>query len=78
MAVSYSTNFCFDTTIGFLVTQDHVEVCPLSRGVMLPKGSTPIQPLQAGLFFLRHPLPAVPLVHLTARFPSPFLSPSPV
>ena len=45
MAAPYSTNSCFDTTIGFLVTQDQVEVCPLSRGVMSPKGATPIQPI---------------------------------
>ena len=38
VAAPYSTNSCFDTTIGFLVTQDQVEVCPLSRGVMLPYG----------------------------------------
>lgn len=30
---------------GFLVTSDQVEVCPLSRGVMLPLSATPILPI---------------------------------
>ena len=38
MAAPYSTNSCFDVTISFLVTSDQAEVCPLSRGVMLPYG----------------------------------------
>jgi hypothetical protein len=38
LAAPYSTNSCFGVTINFLVTSDQVEVCPLSRGVMLPYG----------------------------------------
>ena len=40
MAAPYSTNSCFGVTINFLVTSDPVEVCPLSRGVMCPFGSS--------------------------------------
>ncbi|MFO6129465.1 hypothetical protein, partial [Pseudomonas aeruginosa] len=29
----------------FLVEKDQVEVCPLSRGMMSPYGSTPIRPI---------------------------------
>jgi hypothetical protein len=60
--------------------RDQVEVCPLSRGVMLPVwGAQPLSaPLQDGFRFLHHPLLAVPSVRLAARFPLPFLSPSPV
>jgi len=61
---------CFPAFNGFsnfLVLKDLPEVCPLSRGarVELLSGS-----LQTGLRFLRHPLPATPSAHLTARFPS--------
>jgi hypothetical protein len=42
------TVICFSSLIGWpssLVMKDPMEVCPLSRGVMLPTGSTPIQPV---------------------------------
>jgi hypothetical protein len=67
------------------VTSDQAEVpkgqdiCPLSRGVMLPfgyaHGAAPqaqslSNPLQAGLRFLRPPLPASPLAYLTACLPN--------
>jgi hypothetical protein len=57
---------------------DLAEVCPLSRGVMSSSpcahGRSPLaqplsSPFQAGLRFLRHPLPADPSAHLAARFP---------
>jgi len=38
LAAPLSTNSCFGVTINSLVTRDQVEVCPLSRGVMLPYG----------------------------------------
>jgi hypothetical protein len=45
LAAPLSTNSCFGVTINSLVTRDQVEVCPLSRGVMLPVwiGATPIR-----------------------------------
>src|SRR5580704_4358442 len=48
------------------VTEDQEEVCPLSRRVM----SLPVsKPLQLGLCFLPHPLPALPSARFTARLP---------
>ena len=37
---------------GFCVTTQHVEVCPVSRGIMLPYGATPVRPVtgQPSLF----------------------------
>src|SRR5271154_2864783 len=50
-----------------LVMEDQGKVCPLSRRVMSPPVS---KPLQLGLRFLPHPLPALPSARLTARLPS--------
>ena len=41
--------------------KDQMEVCPLSRGVMLPVGATPIHPITDGLRFFHLPLPAPPI-----------------
>jgi len=47
-----------------------MEVCPLSRGVML-LGAQPLSaPLQSGIRFLHPPLPAAPSARLATRFPS--------
>src|SRR6202008_3861959 len=49
------------------VTEDQEVVCPLSRRVM----SLPVsKPLQIGLCFLPHPLPALPSARFAARLPS--------
>jgi len=55
----------------FPVIQHQTEVCPLSRGVMLPPaGAQPLSTsLQGGLRFLRHPLPAIPSARLAVCFP---------
>jgi len=45
-----------------------MEVCPLSRGANLEPLSAP---LQSGLRFLHHPLPAPSSAYLTAHFPFP-------
>ena len=58
--------------VKFLVMKDHAEVCPLSRGVMLPNNSA-AQPLSIslpdGLRLLRFPIPAPLSAHLTVCFP---------
>src|SRR4051794_30802168 len=54
---------------GSLVTEDHREVGPLSRGVMLPPAQPLSGPLPAGLRLLPDPLPAAPSVPLRATFP---------
>ena len=51
MAAPYSTNSCFGVTINFLVTSDPVEVCPLSRGVMLPYERLSSYPIHYRLAF---------------------------
>ena len=48
-----------------LVMKDPLEVCPLSRGAKFEPLSNP---LQIGLRFLQHPLPADPSASLAARF----------
>jgi hypothetical protein len=45
--------------------KDRAEVCPLSRGVMLPRLSIP---LQDGVRFFRIPLPAASLVRLATSY----------
>src|SRR6266487_7164649 len=60
---------CFASAIGCtsaLVRRDLVEVCPLSRAVMLQPLSAP---LQRGLGFLHAPLPATSLVPLARPYP---------
>src|SRR5260370_5391146 len=64
----FSAVMCFSSLVGFssvLVMKDQAEVCPLSRGVILP---SLFHPLQKDICFFRHLLPAVPLVHLTATY----------
>ena len=52
--------------VSHLATVDQTEVCPLSRGVM----SQPLSdPLQTGLRFFRHPIPAQSSASLTVRLP---------
>jgi hypothetical protein len=46
-----------------------MEFCPLSCGVMLRWAQLLSAPLQHGLRFLHHPLPADPSASLAARFP---------
>src|SRR5712692_9923777 len=48
---------------GSLVTKDQREVCPVSRGVMLPWRTQPLSArLQGGVRVLPPPLPAAPWV----------------
>ncbi len=64
----FSAVICFSSLVVFssvLVMKDQAEVCPLSRGVILP---SLFPPLQKDICFFRHLLPAVPLVHLTATY----------
>ena len=49
--------------------KDQMEVCPLSRGMMLPAAQSLSMPLQHGLRFLHPPLPATPLAYLTVAYP---------
>jgi hypothetical protein len=46
--------------------RDLLEVCPLSRGANLEPLSAP---LQRGIRFLQHPLPAIPSVGLATALP---------
>ena len=46
-----------------------MEVCPLSCGVILRVAQLLSTPLQCGLRFLHHPIPADPSASLAARFP---------
>ena len=50
-----------------LATVDQTEVCPLSRGVMSQPLSGPLQP---GIRFLRHPLPAPSSAFLAVYLPA--------
>src|SRR6266436_4417906 len=51
--------------------RDHVEVCPLSRGVILPLSAQPLStPLQGSIRLLHLPLPASLWVSFTGRFPT--------
>src|SRR5260221_1525264 len=64
----FSAVICFSSLVVFssvLVMKDQAEVCPLSRGVILP---SLFLPLQKDICFFRHLLPAVPLVPLTASY----------
>ncbi len=68
-ALSTIAAICFPTLNGlpyFLVMRHLLEVCPLSRGAKVEPLSTP---LQSGLRFLQHPLPAPPSAHLAVCFP---------
>lgn len=47
-----------------------MEVCPLSRGVILPVAQLLSAPLQSGFRFFHLPLPALPSARLAACFPS--------
>ena len=50
--------------------KDQTEVSSLSRGMMLPGMAQPLSsPLQTGLGFFRHPLPALLSAPLTSCFP---------
>src|SRR5262245_6955884 len=63
---------CFSSLAGLpdsLVRKDQKEVCPLSRGVMLPKAQLLSIPLQNGIRFFPHPLPAPLSTRLTACLP---------
>ncbi len=44
LRTSHSFSSCWRLN-GFCVTTEHVEVCPVSRGIMLPCGATPIRPV---------------------------------
>ena len=62
--------FCIDSS-GVLVPRHRREVCPLARRVMLPGHlAQPVSsPLQGGIRFFPTPIPAPPLVGLTAFLP---------
>ncbi len=45
--------------------KDLAEVCPLSRGILLP---SLFPPLQKDVRFLRLPLPTISLAHLAAAY----------
>ncbi len=49
-----------------VATEDHAEVCPVSRGVMFQPLSGPLQP---GVRFLCDPIPAPPTVFLAVHLP---------
>src|SRR5215467_10909789 len=68
-ATAICNTFCIDSFL-VLVPRHRREVCPLARRVMLPKPrAQPVStPLQGGLRFFP-PLPALPLVGLTAFLP---------
>jgi hypothetical protein len=46
-----------------------MEVCPLSRGMMLPCAQSLSTQLQGSFRFFHRPLPAVHLVHLAVHLP---------
>jgi hypothetical protein len=54
-------------SVSHLATVDQTEVCPLSRGVMSQPLSGPLQP---GVRFLRHPLPAPSSAFLAVYLPA--------
>jgi hypothetical protein len=61
--------FCIDSSL-VLVPRHRREVCPLARRVMLPKsGATRIHPIAGRPSLFPTPLPALPLVDLTAFLP---------
>ncbi len=73
-----TTFICFSSfrdSPGSLVTKDQAEVCPLSRGMILPtrlrsrRSQSLSCPLQTSLRFLRCPLPTAPSVRLAAGLP---------
>ena len=50
--------------------KDQTEVSSLSRGMMLPGAAQPLSgPLQTGVCFFRHPLPALLSAPLASCFP---------
>jgi hypothetical protein len=68
----FSVIICFSPLVGLpdsLVRKDQKEVCPLSRGVMSPKAQLLSIPLQNGIRFFPHPLPAPLSICLTAYLP---------
>src|SRR5215475_10475189 len=68
----FSVIICFSPLVGLpdsLVRKDQKEVCPLSRGVMLPKAQLLSIPLQNGIRFFPHPLPAPLSICLTIYLP---------
>jgi len=65
-ATVISTNSCFASRSGSLVTNDPPEVCPLARGAKFAPLSGS---LQTGLRLLHLPLPAPSSVCLTAHLP---------
>jgi len=48
-----------------------MEVCPLSRGVILPGSATPIRLITKRPSLFHPPLPILPSTRLTACFPGP-------
>jgi hypothetical protein len=61
--------FCIDSSL-VLVPRHRKEVCPLARRVMLPRsGATRIHPITGWPSLFPTPLPAPPLVGLTAFLP---------
>src|SRR5258708_17917903 len=55
---------------GSLVMKDPMEVCPLSREGILPNSAHPLSdPLQSGVFFFHHPVPARPSESLVIIVP---------
>ena len=61
--------FCIDSSL-VLVPRHRREVCPLARRVMLPEsGATRIHPITGWRSLFPTPLPAPPLVGLTACLP---------
>jgi hypothetical protein len=68
----FSVVICFSPLVGLpdsLVRKDQREVCPLSRGVILPKAQLLFIPLRNGIRFLPHPLTASLSICLTAYLP---------
>lgn len=53
-------------SVRVIATEDHAEVCPVSRGVMFQPLSWPLQP---GIRFLCDPIPAPPTVFLAVHLP---------
>src|SRR5215470_18891877 len=68
----FSVVIRFSPSVGLpdsLVRKDQREVCPLSRGVILPKAQLLSIPLRNGIRFFPHPLPAPLSICLTAYLP---------
>ena len=53
-------------SVRVIATEDHAEVCPVSRGVMFQPLSRLLQP---DIRFLCDPIPAPPTVSLTVHLP---------